>query len=167
MYKTDCISTVIELFNFIIGYGRGRIICGDVGQGAYEEIDIIKKGGNYGWNSREGFECYRKDICGKIGWSYSLAQCVMTYESRNWLIYIINKSICFQFMCLKHTFLCLGPEELPIFAYSHAVGKSVTGGHVYRGCLNPNLQGFYIYGDYVNGWADFYSTIILWKGIMA
>lgn len=44
-----------------------------------------------------------------------------------------------------------GPEVLPIFAYSHSEGRSVTGGHVYRGCENPNLQGFYIYGDFMDG----------------
>ena len=44
-----------------------------------------------------------------------------------------------------------GPEELPIYAYSHSEGKSVTGGHMYRGCMNPNLNGKYIYGDFVDG----------------
>ncbi|CAJ1074588.1 HHIP-like protein 2 isoform X1 [Xyrichtys novacula] len=92
-------------------YGRGRIFCGDVGQNRYEEIDIIEKGGNYGWRAKEGFECYDLKLCH-------------------------NSSL---------------NDILPIFAYSHHVGKSVTGGYVYRGCESPNLNGLYIFGDFMSG----------------
>ncbi|NXN53682.1 HIPL2 protein, partial [Rynchops niger] len=91
--------------------GRGRIFCGDVGQNRFEEIDIVVKGGNYGWRAKEGFECYDTKLCH-------------------------NSSL---------------DDILPIFAYGRNVGKSVTGGYVYRGCESPNLNGLYIFGDFMNG----------------
>ena len=36
----------------------GRMWAGDVGQNDYEEIDIIQRGLNYGWNVVEGTHCY-------------------------------------------------------------------------------------------------------------
>ncbi|XP_066541290.1 HHIP-like protein 1 [Hoplias malabaricus] len=95
----------------ITGKGRGRLFCGDVGQNKFEEVDLIEKGGNYGWRAKEGFSCYDKKLC-------------------------LNSSL---------------DDVLPIFAYPHRLGKSVTGGYIYRGCEMPNLNGLYIFGDFMSG----------------
>lgn len=43
----------------------------------------------------------------------------------------------------------------PIWEYSHDLGRSITGGYVYRGDAVPELQGYYVYGDFISGriWA--------------
>ncbi|MDP6442683.1 MAG: PQQ-dependent sugar dehydrogenase [Pirellulaceae bacterium] len=86
----------------------------DVGQNLWEEINIIKRGGNYGWNIREGGHPF-----GQSG-----------VDTRDGLVE-------------------------PVWEYDHEVGKSITGGVVYRGKKLPELAGAYVYGDYVSGrlWA--------------
>ncbi|QPV62750.1 PQQ-dependent sugar dehydrogenase [Halosimplex litoreum] len=41
----------------------GRLFVGDVGQGAWEEVSVVERGGNYGWNVKEGTHCFRADDC--------------------------------------------------------------------------------------------------------
>jgi quinoprotein glucose dehydrogenase len=91
----------------------GKLWAGDVGQDLWEEIDIIEKGGNFGWNLREGMHPFK----GGAEASDAFVE--------------------------------------PIFEYHHDVGKSITGGHVYRGQRVPQLAGKYVYADYVTGdiWA--------------
>jgi glucose/arabinose dehydrogenase len=92
----------------------GKLWAGEVGQNLYEEINIIEKGGNYGWSLRESLHPFSKngvDVNAKM--------------------------------------------IEPIWEYHHNIGKSITGGHVYRGKNLPELDGHYLYGDYITNkiWA--------------
>ena len=55
-------------WRFSFERGTGRQFCGDVGQSSFEEIDIIQKGGNFGWNVMEGSHCFNPSSgCDKTG----------------------------------------------------------------------------------------------------
>lgn len=86
----------------------GWLWAADVGQNLWEEINIIQKGGNYGWSVRESAH-----IFGSNG-----------VEANAGMID-------------------------PLWEYDHQVGKSITGGYVYRGTRLPEHQGTYFYADYV------------------
>ncbi|MBD3669768.1 MAG: PQQ-dependent sugar dehydrogenase [Gammaproteobacteria bacterium] len=51
------------------GFDRdnGQLWLADVGQDAWEEVNIIRAGGNYGWNLREGSHCYARPDCSSKG----------------------------------------------------------------------------------------------------
>jgi glucose/arabinose dehydrogenase len=46
-----------------MSFDEGRLFVGDVGQNSFEEVSLVERGGNYGWNVREGTHCYRADDC--------------------------------------------------------------------------------------------------------
>ena len=45
--------------------------------------------------------------------------------------------------------------QMPRAVYDHGQGCSVTGGYVYRGPSMPELNGWFVYGDFCSGkiWA--------------
>jgi glucose/arabinose dehydrogenase len=99
--------------------GDGRLILADVGQNLFEEVDIIVKGGNYGWVIKEGFSCFDP-----FSPNTPPATCAGTGHLGEPLID-------------------------PIVDYSHAEGGiSVIGGYVYRGARSPGLTGIYVFGDF-------------------
>ncbi len=89
-------------------FDEGLLYIGDVGQNAWEEIDVVapEPGLNFGWDVLEGTHCYEPPAgCSSAG------------------------------------------TVQPVVEYSHSVGRSVTGGYVYRSSMIQYLNGAYIYGD--------------------
>ena len=97
-------------WRFSFDRDSGELYAADVGQNKVEEINIIRKGGNYGWRVMEGDICTPgvNPNCDPVGF------------------------------------------DAPIYSYRHDVGRSITGGFVYRGKNIPALCGTYIYGDFVS-----------------
>jgi glucose/arabinose dehydrogenase len=99
--------------------GDNALICADVGQNSYEEIDVVKKGGNYGWRVKEGTHCFdyqkpneHKASCDDKG--------------------MINP-------VLEYNNCSANPDGCK--------GISITGGYVYRGA-NKAWDGMYFFGDW-------------------
>lgn len=58
---------------------NGKLLVGDVGQGRMEEINVVEKGRNYGWNIMEGTLPYRgsnENVTGLVPpiWEYGRDQ---------------------------------------------------------------------------------------------
>ena len=62
-------------WRFSFDADTGRLFTADVGQNAYEEINLIEKGGNYGWNTMEGNHCFRpRQGCDRTGLTLPIAE---------------------------------------------------------------------------------------------
>ena len=105
--------------------GNKELFVADVGQNLWEEVDIVTKGNNYGWNIKEGKHCFDPNNANK-----SPSTCPATGAKGEALID-------------------------PIIEYGHpsngGVGIANVGGYVYRGELLSNLKGNYIFADWSKG----------------
>jgi len=89
------------------------------GQRLFESVFVVAKGGNYGWNIREGTHCF--DPANN---AVPPARGCPVTGSRG------------------------EPLIGPIVELGHDVGTTIIGGYVYRGSALPGLNGSYIFGDW-------------------
>jgi glucose/arabinose dehydrogenase len=109
-------------FSFDRG-GSHQLLLGDEGQSLYEEVDVVTKGGNYGWNVKEGTHCFDTDSDLLVRPS-----CPSTDSAGNPLIDPVIEMV---------------NSANPI---GGGLGIAIIGGFMYRGVALPALQGKYIYG---------------------
>ena len=97
----------------------GALYAGDVGQNDIEEVDVIVKGGNYGWSLKEGTLCFDPN-----GTDAGVATPDCPADLPEGLID-------------------------PVAQYdTHHEGHSVIGGFVYRGKRLSELRGHYVFGEF-------------------
>jgi uncharacterized repeat protein (TIGR03806 family) len=102
---------------------NGDLWAGDVGQDTYEEVNLIQKGGNYGWVYREGAHDTNFTNPAPPAKPPGFSSIDPVYE-------YVHASIA-------------GDAQFK--------GNSVCGGYVYRGTRFPALYGCYIFCDSVSG----------------
>lgn len=118
-------------FRFSFDPPTGRLFLADVGQGLYEEVNLVTKGGNYGWSWREGKQAY--------------------YVNANNPPRFPNDSV----GTTNAPPPSFSPID-PIFDYGRSDngiihGNSICGGIVYRGNQLTELQGKYLVADTYGG----------------
>lgn len=119
------------------------IIENDIGLHSWEEVNLVHKGGNYGYSEREGSE---QLFVGGLNNGLTGSQTVppVAFPTTDTLIV---------------TGLVSAVTPIyPVALYSHWDGDGISSGFVYRGALMPGLYGKYIFGDIANGrvfYADF------------
>ncbi|HEY8520018.1 MAG TPA: PQQ-dependent sugar dehydrogenase [Gammaproteobacteria bacterium] len=104
----------------------GTMLAADIGMVHIEEINIVRKGGNYGWMRREGYwENGMWRPGGALDELYELPPDVLDGRTADGFLY-------------------------PVAIYDHSDGQAVTGGFTYHGRI-PQLQGKFVFGDIVRG----------------
>jgi len=109
--------------------GDGSLYLADVGQGLFEEINLIENGGNYGWVLREGFHCFDP-----FNNSVPPFGCEFLDPARGYLGEPLIKPL----VEYSHPGSGFNPEG----------GITVIGGFVYRGSGLAALVGRYVFGDF-------------------
>lgn len=105
---------------FRASFDGAELWTGDVGQNQVEEVDLVVRGGNYGWRLREG------------GFAFDVAQFDTHGFASDGFVRAGPP----------------GPGLIdPVAQYDHDDGTAVIGGHVYRGQAMPALVGTYVFGD--------------------
>jgi glucose/arabinose dehydrogenase len=63
-------------WRFSFDRASGQLFAADVGQDSWEEVDIITKGGNFGWNIMEGHHCFPPSVasCNMTGLILPIAE---------------------------------------------------------------------------------------------
>lgn len=94
-------------------------LCGDVGENKYEEVNVVTKGGNYGWSVYEGRTLFKSQ------------QSSTGNTSANSIVDAI-----FPVMGYYHSDINKKPGS-----------AAISGGFIYRSTTDPCMYGSYLYGD--------------------